>query len=199
MRRAVQRRTLNLLPDTLSLLAIGFALTVAGCTGSGPGPQPGPGGLPGENRRQAFQSRCAQNVIACTVSFPAAEISVTATGDQAVDVIATGFRVEGSDGDGAELVQLDGSGSARGQGATELFFSWSSAAGDDDPCTLTPGDEFSTAAEPQVLLQEGFHYIRLTVSNDLPSLDTLDAGECGTFENFARSDFIEIEIEVIDD
>ena len=176
-------------------LIIAVVSLAAGCVGGAPNP----GGLPPGNKRSAFQSPCAQNVIACTVTFPTAEVSLEALGDQVVTPTDAGFIVQGSDSDGAELVQLIGSDSTAGEGAAEIFFSWSSGAVDDDPCSLEPGEEFSTEAEPQVLLQAGFHYIRLTVTNDLAELESIDSGECGTFENFRRYDFVEVEIEVIDD
>ena len=90
------------------------------------------------------------------------------------------------------------SGLVNGQGATQIFFSWSAGAADPDPCSLTPGTEFSTQADPQVFMQAGLHYIRLTVFNDLPPINDLDAGACGTFQNFVRQDFEEFEVEVVD-
>ena len=155
-------------------------------------------GLAPEGQRAAFQSQCAQNVITCTVSFPVAVIGTGFLPGQVVTTTPAGLRIDGQDGDGVELVQLVGSGSTAGQGATQIFYSWSAGAIDPDPCTLTAGAEFSTQADPQVLLQAGFHYIRLTVRNDLPPIDSLDAGACGTFTNYPRQDFEEFEIEVVD-
>ena len=157
-----------------------------------------PQGLPPENQRSAFQSQCAQNVITCTTTFPVPVIGTGFLPGQVVTTTATGFRVQGADGDGSELVQLIGSGSAAGQGATQVFFSWSAGAGDPNPCTLAPGMEFSTEADPQIRLQAGFHYIRLTVGNDLLPIDSLDSDGCGTFENYVRRDFEEIEVEIVD-
>ena len=182
----------------MTLAALGLALMgpTFGCT---PTPPPTAQGLPPENQRAARQSQCGQNVIVCTVSFPTPVINVVALEGQEVFETPDGFRVVGVTGGGSEAVQLVGSDSTAGQGATEIFFSWSFGATDDDPCTLEPGEEFSAEADPQVFMRAGLHYIRLTVTNDLPSLETVEAGECGTFENFRRYDFIEVEIEVIND
>ena len=185
-------------------LALTAGLLAHGCTGgpagggNGDGGGNGRDGLPPETQRAAFQSQCAQNVITCTVSFPEAVVRVEATGNQQATETAAGFRVRGYDGDGVEIVQLIGSDSNRGQGASEIFYSWSVGASDGDPCTLVPGEPFSTEANPQVLLQARLHYVRLTVTNDLPPLDTIDSPECGTFENFRKQDFQEVEIEVVD-
>ena len=116
-----------------------------------------PAGLEPETVRVAFKSQCALNVIECTSSWPTAVASVVSGCCQTVTETDTGFVVQGSDGDGAEWVRLVASDSVMGNGATRISYSWSSRADDDDPRTLDPGEEFSTAADPEVLLQEGFH------------------------------------------
>ena len=88
--------------------------------------------------------------------------------------------------------------STLGNGATQISYSWSTGATDDDPCTLTAGTEFSDAADPQVLLEEGFHYIRLTVENDVIQATLVLEGCDTTVENVPASDFVEVEVEVRD-
>lgn len=177
-------------------LSVGCCGWVVSCTGSGGFSG---GGLPGEQPRVATQSQCAQNVITCTTVFPEAVITANAVDNpaQQISLTETGFLVEG-DGNGAgELVQLIGSLSRLGDNAANLTYSWSSAATDDDPCTLAPGTQFSTQADPEVGLSVGFHYIRLTVTND-NEVD-LFSEACGIDQlDVPASDFLEVEIEVRD-
>jgi len=181
----------------LAGLSVGCCGWVASCTGAGG--VFGGGGLPAEQSRVAIQSQCAQNVIECTTVFPEAFITANAEANPAQQISLTenGFLVEG-DGNGAgEQVQLIGSGSRRGDNATMISYSWSSGATDTDPCTLAPGPQFSTQADPLVELSEGFHYIRLTVTND-NEVD-LFSEACGIDQlDVPASDFLEVEIEVRD-
>ena len=148
-----------------------------------------------DNARVAFQSQCAQNVITCTSSFPTAVISVQARHGQQVE--RTGNRITvWQSGHGAVWVQLRGRDSDAGSVSTAVDFSWSARATDDDPCSMAAGDVFSTLADPLVLLEPGFHYIRLTVSNDV-ILSRVESDECGLIgENVPAFDFLEVEIEV---
>lgn len=170
------------------------ALSVgAGC----PAPNPDAGLVP-EAPRAAFASQCALNVIECTTAFPVAVIEVEPGADQIVTETANGFLVQGYSGVGSEFVRLVGSNSEPGQGATEIFHSWSHAADDDDPRTLSEGEVFSTEADPVQEMQVGFHYIRLTVRNDIV-VDQLVSPEFGVlYENTPLFDFVEVEIEVRD-
>ena len=61
-----------------------------------------------------------------------------------------------------------------------------------------PGIEFSTESEPAILMQMGFHYIRLTIRNNKVFEEVVsDAfGVLGT--NISGFDFVELEIEVRD-
>ena len=153
--------------------------------------------LAAQQPRVALQSQCAQNVIECTTVWPIPVVTLTAGDDQQVSITNTGFLVEGTNGDGTELVQLVGSGSRLGDNATSLTFSWTSAAQDSDPCSLAPGTVFSTQPDPQVRLAAGFHYIRLTVTND--NVVDVESADCGlSMQAVNPSDFIEVEIEVRD-
>ncbi len=162
--------------------------------------------------RLPFASQCAQFAGLCTSSFPEAVITITASEGQTVTPTddPLGFIVEGAaegiaegtDGDGAESVQLRGSESELGNTAGTLQFSWSSGATDEDPCVRAPGEEFSTAADPMVNLQAGRHLIRLTVRNDLvldPStLPQQVIDECGDLGQDFKFSVLEILVEVRD-
>lgn len=155
-------------------------------------------GLPPETARLAFKSQCALNVITCTSSWPVALASVVPGPEQTVTPTETGFIVQGNGGNGTEPVYLVGEESTAGDGATQLFFSWSYAASDQDPQTLEAGIEFSTETNPIQEMQAGRHYIRLTVRNDIVR-ETVESDEFGVIaENVASYDFVELEIEVRD-
>ena len=180
----------------LSMLALGQGCPDSGGNG-GTGGANG-GGLPPENARVATQSQCAQNVITCTVTFPKARIQVIAGPGQVVTPTAKGFTVQGSNGNGSETVNLLGSTSTAGQGATQIFYSWSQGASDSNPLTLNPGTQFSTQPNPSVLMKKGLHYVRLTVTNDIFRDEiTAPTGEV-ILRNVFQSDFVEVEIDVQD-
>jgi len=156
-------------------------------------------GLLATSQRSAFQSQCAQNVLECTTIWPEAVaiLDLSRRGpDQAFSFLGGGrFIVTGTDGDGSEPVPLRGEQSALGDDATILTFSWSHAATDADKCTLVPGPVFSTDPNPLQRMEVGFHYIRLTVTND--NLRDIFSDECGLIaESSGLFDFVEIEIEV---
>ncbi len=160
-------------------------------------------GLPAETEtRLPFTTQCSEFAGLCTSSFPTPVLSVLAAPGQTVteNPDATGFIVEGVDDDGGEVVLLQGSASAPGNTATALAYSWTSGAADGDPCTRAPGDEFSTEADPEITLQTGVHYIRLTVQNDVPLVgellpqDLID--QCGTLTQQFKFDFVEVVVEV---
>lgn len=154
------------------------------------------GTLPAESTRVAFQSQCAQNVIECTSSWPVAVAHVESKPDQSITETAEGFLIQDTDGDGFENVCLVGSDSQLGDGADFLFYSWSFGANDSDPRTLQPGTEFSQQADPQVPMQVGLHYIRLTVRNDIVR-ETIESPEFGIIaEDTASFDFVELQIEI---
>jgi hypothetical protein len=157
------------------------------------------GGLPAENQRVAIQSQCAQNVITCTVKFPDAVINVAARPSQTVTPTATGFLVQGTDGNGVEPVHLIGSGSLASEDGSSntIFYSWSYGASDTNPLTLNPGTQFSTQADPLVLMKTGFHHIRLTVRNDIFREELSGPGGVVATNTFLY-DFLEIVIEVRD-
>lgn len=169
-------------------------------------PPPVAQAIPADNAaRQAFASQCAQNVINCTSSFPVAILDVAAGQGQIVTRTNVGFMIQGSDSDGVELVRFLGAGSLIaesmvGNNASMIFYDWTYAATDDDPCTLTPGPSFSNEANPQALLQVGVHYIRLHVSNDLAyGQESLLLEECGQIgQDIPKSDFEEVTIEIRD-
>lgn len=179
-----------------TVAAMGFPMLaiVCGCV-----VQPGGNGdgvLRAEQQRTAFQSQCAQNVITCTRRFPTAVVTVQARSGQTVSATDSGFLIADSHATGSVRVQLVGSGSLPGEEATLLTYRWSSGATDDDPCTMTPGEEFSTQADPQVLLERGFHYIRLFVENDV-MFPRIESAMCGVLgENIPGFHFVEVEIEV---
>lgn len=157
--------------------------------------QPG-AGIPAEQQRVAFQSQCAQNVITCTTRFPTAVIDIQQRFGQSVTETAAGFLVTDATAFGHVPVQLKGGGSEAGTDATMLSYSWSFGATDDDPCTMTPGEEFSTEPETLVFLGRGFHYIRLFVQNDV-IFPVIQSEECGVIgENIGGFHFVEVEIEV---
>ncbi|MBI4717388.1 MAG: hypothetical protein HY763_06260 [Planctomycetes bacterium] len=173
-----------------------FLAAIGLCAGGCPNTTGGPtGALPSETARVAIQSQCAQNVITCTRSFPTAVASVTARQSQTVTPTDEGFVVN-TGVYGPAVVQLRGSDSEPGLNATRLAFSWSSGATDTDPCTVMPGTEFSTEADPAVLLEPGLHYIRLTVTND-NILGRLESEQCGVLgENIPAFHFVEVEVDV---
>lgn len=149
--------------------------------------------------RAPFASQCAELAGLCTSSFPQAALSVSAADGQAISLTQDpeGFIVQGTDGDGIEMVSLRGSASAMGNTATELFYSWSYGATDEDVCTRSAGIEFSTEANPEIAMETGIHYIRLTVRNELPLVDvTLD--ECDDLTQEFKFDYKEVVIEVRD-
>jgi hypothetical protein len=153
--------------------------------------------LPAETARVATQSQCAQNIITCTRSFPTAVIDVEVIHGQTVTATDTGFLIEQPGYYGEPfLVKLTGSDSLPGLNATTLTYSWSAAATDADPCTLAPGPEFSTEAEPLVRLEPGLHYIRLTVTND-NILGVVESPQCEVIgENVPAFHFVEIELDL---
>ena len=192
------------LPAVLGAQSLG-----AGCAGGGGGGGGGvtedggdgddpPNSLPTEDKRVAIQSQCAQNVLECTNSWPRGVIDIVTASGQAVTETADGFLIEGTDGDEVELVQLIGNGSEMGEGASLILYSWSYGATDEDPRTLGPGVEFSTKVDPAVRMEAGFHYIRLSVANDI-ICEFVQSPQFGVLaENVPASDFIEIQIEVRD-
>lgn len=172
------------------LTLIGLVAVTSGCQ-----VQPG-GGIPAEQQRVAFQSQCAQNVITCTTRFPTAVIDIQQRFGQSVTETAAGFVVTDASALGNVPVQLKGGGSEAGTDATTLSYSWSFGATDDDPCTMSPGEEFSTQPEVLVFLGRGFHYIRLFVQNDV-IFPLFESEECGVIaENVGGFHFVEVEIEV---
>lgn len=171
-----------------------------GDNGNDNSPPPDPG-LLATSQRSAFQSQCAQNVLECTTSWPeaVATLDISRRGaDQIFGILGGGrFVVTGTDGDGSEMVPLRGDQSVIGDNATSLGFEWSHAATDADQCTLDPGPVFSTQPNPTERMQTGFHYIRLTVSND--NIRDINSDQCGQIAAQARLfDFVEFEIEVRD-
>lgn len=168
-------------------------------------------GLLSTSQRTAFQSQCAQNVLECTTIWPeaVAALDLSRRGpDQGFGVLGnngeftvTGsdgngrFVVTGTDGDGSEPIPLRGDMSVVGNEATTLTYSWSHAATDADKCTLVPGPVFSTDPNPLQRMEVGFHYIRLTVTND--NIRDITSDECGLIaESSGLFDFVEFEIEV---
>lgn len=176
------------------LRAAALALAVVALTGC-PAQPSGPVLSP-VSQRVAFQSPCAQNAIECTSSWPVAIARVREVGSQIVTETDAGFIVRLPGAQSSVPVHLAGSDSTAGNGATQISFSWSAAATQDDPCELTPGDEFSTLADPVVNLAIGLHYIRLTVENDIIR-DVVESETCGVFgQNIPSFDFVELEIDV---
>ncbi len=165
-----------------------------------------PQALAPETARVAIQSQCAQNVINCTTTWPEAVIMVEARNGQTVTLTDTGYLVEGSDGNGQETVRLVGTDSIahsipeeqEGERPTLTSFEWSFGATDEDPTTLAPGMVFSDDETEEVALATGFHYIRLTVENDVIR-EVIASDEFGVlFQDTPSFDFIELEIEVRD-
>jgi hypothetical protein len=153
-------------------------------------------GVDPQDPRSAFASQCALNVITCTTSWPTAVLEVQALAGQSVTSTAEGYLVLDSDGSGNEEIQFIGASSTAGDGATTIEYEWSYGATDDDPRTLAAGTIFSYEANPRVVLKTGFHYIRLTVRNDIIR-DFVFSNDFGVlFENIQSFDFEEVEIEV---
>lgn len=148
------------------------------------------------NPRVAFQSQCAQNVVECTSSWPTVSASVAAMAGQTVTVTSNGYLVEETGGSGAVEVQFLGVSSEPGSTASDINYEWSYGASDTDPCTLAAGTVASTETNPELLLAEGFHYIRLTVQNQV--LDApIESDECGVIsQDTGKFDFVELEVEV---
>ena len=175
-----------------TLFAAAIGLVMGGCV------EPLPQALAPETARVAIQSQCAQNVINCTTSWPEAVVAVEAIGGQTVTLTDTGFLVEGTDGNGQETVRLVGTDSAPGDGGTITSFEWSSGATDEAPTTLAAGTVFSNNSTDDVPMAVGFHYIRLTVKNDIIR-DQVVSDEFGLlFQDVPSFDFVELEIEVRD-
>lgn len=151
--------------------------------------------------RAPFASACAQDVINCTVSFPSAALEVLTGPGQTVTptLDPVGFIVQGGDGDGIETVLFRGSQSGLGAGGTTLMFRWTYGATDASACTLAPGPEFSTDADPSVAMQEGRHYIRLDVQNEMiRAAETSGVPGCGQIPAGFKADSEEMVIEVRD-
>lgn len=157
-------------------------------------------GLVATTQRAAFQSQCAQNVLECTTIWPeaVAQIDPSRRQDgQAYFTLGNKIIVNNDDGDGSELVPLRGDLSELGDEATTLTYAWSHAATDGDKCTLTAGPVFSTDANPLQRMAVGFHYVRLTVTND--NIRDIFSDECGLIAPASGLfDFVEFEIEVRD-
>jgi len=152
--------------------------------------------LPATSARVAFQSPCAQNAIECTSSWPTAIASVEAREGQTVTTTTAGFLVNAPGSSSSVPVQFVGDDSILGNDATILNYSWTYGASQDDPCFLTPGEEFAITARPIAHLAPGLHYIRLTVENDIVR-DTVESPVCGIFGTDITSfDFIEFEVEI---
>jgi hypothetical protein len=130
-----------------------------------PTPPPAAPLLPADQPRFAFQSGCAQNVLACESSRPLPVIEIEPGPNQFVTISDDGIVIVGESADEIETVKLIGSGSVPGTGFLQVTYSWSRGATDTDPATLTPGPEFSREAEVEVRMAKGFHYVRLTVHN----------------------------------
>lgn len=146
--------------------------------------------LPTESPRVAFQSACGQAVFACSGAEPVPLIEIIPEATQFVTVADGRIVVTGENEDGVETIRLSGSGSVPGTGATNVTYSWSYGAVDDNPDSFVPGTEFSTEADPVVRMGEGFHYVRLIVRN----------GTDSALENWSptdtQDDFLEMEIEI---
>lgn len=185
----LHRRRTQLIQAERALICL--IAILPGCTAEPSGPV-----IESVSARVAFQSPCAQNAIECTSSWPVAIAGVRDVSGQTVTETDTGFIVVADRAHGSVPVHLRGSESTAGDGATQLRYSWSTGATQDDPCTLSPGEEFSTAANPVVNLAPGLHYVRLTVENDIIR-DVVESETCGVFgENIPSFDFVELEIDV---
>lgn len=157
-----------------------------------------PSGFEPQQRRSAFQSLCALSAVECTTSWPTADIAILVGEGQAVGGNADiRFTVTGTPEDGAIPVTFDGSGSMAGVGAMDLSFEWSLNAADEEMCTLEPGEIIGTTEMVEILLQPGFHYVRLYVENDIIREEVPVAG-CETLEDVPSFDFLEVEVEVVD-
>jgi hypothetical protein len=153
--------------------------------------------IPASTQRVAFASQCALNVVTCTTSWPTADATIVAADGQTVTEVTTNsFVVEVTGGSGGVPVKFQGIGSDPGNTATDLSFSWSYGATDNDPCTLTPGTEVSTESNPELLLATGFHYIRLTVVNDVIRDEVVLDGCTETLQDVGSFDFVELQVEV---
>lgn len=193
---------------------VGAVSWMAGCTvqpgmvdndnAAGDGVSQFSGLSPDTSGRLPFAGPCAEFLDLCDDTFPTAQVTVIPDSRQAVTATQSPFAVvvQGSDGDGRESVTLRGSESALGNRSAGLTYSWSSAATDDDPCTLAPGPEFSTEADPTIAMRAGRHLIRLTVRNDLPlateSLPQEVRDQCGTLNESFKFDILELIVEVRD-
>lgn len=169
------------------LLCLSIAMLVGGCF------DPQTTVIPAGTARVAFQSQCAQLVVECTSSWPTAVIQVMSNNGTVMET-DDGFLIETSEM--TAMLDLIGSQSMAGSDATIQSFAWSFGASDNDPCTLTPGTEFAIRADTSVLLEKGFHYIRLRVENDVIR-DRIESEQCGLIgTDVASYDFVEVEIEV---
>lgn len=196
----------------LGIVAFPALVLVSACTvsGGGDGGGGGQGGrdaaggaaLSAEAERPPIRSRCAQGAINCTTCWPQFEPEMRlllADGSQTVTGnAADGYVLQGSNGNGVEVLHLRGRESRPGNNSDTLLFSWSSGANDTDIETLEPGPEFSTDADPNVQVEAGFHYIRLTIRTDV----VCDPSENEPFDPETMQggayDFVEFQVEVRD-
>jgi len=179
-----------------ALLSAGGVVMIV-CTACVTQPTEQAQGLPASTQRVAFASQCALNVIECTTSWPTAIASVEAEDGQTVTEVDTNsFRVRVTGGSGAVPVQFRGIASIPGNTATQLSYSWSYGASDSDPCTLTAGTVASTESDPELLLDPGFHYIRLTVTNDVHRDEVPLDGCPDSLTDVDSFDFVELQVEV---
>jgi hypothetical protein len=177
------------------LLSLGQGCPPAG--GNNPPPPETDKGLAAEPARIAFASQCALNVITCTRFFPKPSIDVVAGPNQSVTRTPTGFLVIGYDNDDAEDVHLVGSHSGWGEEATQVWYTWSHAAADDDPTTMSDGPVFSTEPDPIQRMANGMHHIRLRMQND-NIRDILTPQQTIFASGVQLYDFVEVQIEVRD-
>lgn len=189
--------------NLLAALVVITLLSTTGCPLQRVGPYDGM--APSTVQRLPYASQCATFAGLCTSSFPVAVAEVVARdAHQSVTRQEDPLRfiVRGVVHDGGEVVQLRGSDSFAGNTATAVTYNWSINAVDDDPCSMTPGEVFSTEADPTVALQNGVHYVRLTVKNDLPldpnTLPDSVIDQCGTLDQTVKYDYIEFIVEVSD-
>jgi hypothetical protein len=159
-----------------------------------PGSEENP--LPPEPKRFTIQSQCGQLVIQCTVNYPGPMIEIIPMeGQQVFAAEGDDFVIEGVGDEGIQAIQLAGINTNPGTEANVVRYQWSYGASDFDPCSLEPGPEFSVEENPLVHLEPGFHYIRLTVVNDIQQA-SVSTARCGTLPSAPSADFLEIEIEV---
>ncbi|MHC5109782.1 MAG: hypothetical protein ACYTHJ_07890 [Planctomycetota bacterium] len=156
-----------------------------------------PDGVAPQQRRSAFQSLCAQNAVECTSSWPTPIFAPVAGEGQTVAETDEGYRITGPLAQGALTVQLDGSESTAGTDATQINFTWTINATDDDPCELTPGEELSDEETATAVLQPGFHYVRLFVTNNIIRDEVVVEGCEETREDVESFDFLEVELEIV--